>query len=145
MRNERAARPLLRPPPNPRVSPIREVRPIAQAKDQKTHHHHLCGCRRDSRHRDSPGDPKARAARRHDGHGIFRHRILSRRSHHGQPPHALVQTLPLTGSLRAVTQAAVKSKVAGSVLEVGVREGDAVQSGQILAKIDARDFAARAE
>ncbi|WP_413231255.1 biotin/lipoyl-binding protein [Paraburkholderia kirstenboschensis] len=26
-----------------------------------------------------------------------------------------------------------------------MREGDAVQSGQILAKIDARDFAARAE
>jgi RND family efflux transporter MFP subunit len=58
---------------------------------------------------------------------------------------SLVQTLPLTGSLRAVTQAAVKSKVAGSVLEVAVREGDAVQSGQILAKIDARDYVARAE
>jgi multidrug efflux pump subunit AcrA (membrane-fusion protein) len=57
----------------------------------------------------------------------------------------LVQTLPLTGSLRAVTQASVKSKVAGSVLEVAVREGDAVQSGQILAKIDARDYVARAE
>ena len=57
----------------------------------------------------------------------------------------LVQTLPLTGSLRAVTQAAVKSKVAGSVLEVAVREGDSVKAGQVLAKIDARDYVARAE
>ncbi|WP_345813150.1 efflux RND transporter periplasmic adaptor subunit [Paraburkholderia sp. PREW-6R] len=56
----------------------------------------------------------------------------------------LSETLPLTGSLRAVTQAAVKSKVGGSALEVDVREGDAVRTGQILAKIDARDYAARA-
>lgn len=57
----------------------------------------------------------------------------------------LSETLPLTGSLRAVTQAAVKSKVAGSVLDVAVREGDTVKSGQLLAKIDARDYVARAE
>jgi RND family efflux transporter MFP subunit len=57
----------------------------------------------------------------------------------------LSETLPLTGSLRAVTQAAVKSKVAGSALDVLVREGDAVKTGQILAKIDARDYVARAE
>jgi RND family efflux transporter MFP subunit len=57
----------------------------------------------------------------------------------------LSETLPLTGSLRAVTQAAVKSKVAGSALQVMVREGDPVRTGQILAKIDARDYAARAE
>ena len=46
----------------------------------------------------------------------------------------LSETLPLTGSLRAVTQAAVKSKVAGSALEVAVREGDTVKAGQILAQ-----------
>ncbi|MFM0737705.1 efflux RND transporter periplasmic adaptor subunit [Paraburkholderia xenovorans] len=57
----------------------------------------------------------------------------------------LSETLPLTGSLRAVTQAAVKSKVAGSALDVMVREGDPVRTGQILAKIDARDYVARAE
>ena len=57
----------------------------------------------------------------------------------------LSETLPLTGSLRAVTQAAVKSKVAGSALEVEVREGDSVKTGQILARIDARDYLARAE
>src|ERR1700709_2616080 len=32
--------------------------------------------------------------------------------------HILAETLPLTGSLRAVTQAAVKAKVAGSALDV---------------------------
>ncbi|NPT60590.1 efflux RND transporter periplasmic adaptor subunit [Paraburkholderia elongata] len=57
----------------------------------------------------------------------------------------LSETLPLTGSLRAVTQAAVKSKVVGSALNVMVREGDPVKTGQILAKIDARDYVARAE
>ena len=57
----------------------------------------------------------------------------------------LSETLPLTGSLRAVTQAAVKSKVAGSALNVMMREGDPVKTGQILAKIDARDYVARAE
>ncbi|MFM0592845.1 efflux RND transporter periplasmic adaptor subunit [Paraburkholderia dilworthii] len=57
----------------------------------------------------------------------------------------LSETLPLTGSLRAITQAAVKSKVAGSALDVAVREGDTVKTGQILAKIDARDYVARAE
>ncbi|MGX7005949.1 efflux RND transporter periplasmic adaptor subunit [Caballeronia sp. KNU42] len=57
----------------------------------------------------------------------------------------LSEMLPLTGSLRAVTQAAVKAKVAGSALDVRVREGDTVKAGQILASIDARDYAARAE
>jgi RND family efflux transporter MFP subunit len=59
--------------------------------------------------------------------------------------HTLSETLPLTGSLRAVTQAAVKAKVAGSALDVRAREGDSVKAGQILATIDARDYAARAD
>ncbi len=56
----------------------------------------------------------------------------------------LSETLPLTGSLRAVAQAEVKSKVTGSALRVEVREGDTVKAGQELARIDARDYAARA-
>ncbi|WP_158936455.1 efflux RND transporter periplasmic adaptor subunit [Burkholderia sp. S171] len=59
--------------------------------------------------------------------------------------HTLSETLPLTGSLRAVTQAAVKAKVAGLALDVRAREGDTVKAGQILASIDARDYTARAE
>ena len=57
----------------------------------------------------------------------------------------LSDMLPLTGSLRAVTQAAVKAKVAGSALDVRAREGDTVKAGQVLASIDARDYTARAE
>ena len=59
--------------------------------------------------------------------------------------HTLSETLPLTGSLRAVTQATVKAKVAGSALDVRAREGDTVKAGQILATVDARDYAARAD
>jgi membrane fusion protein, multidrug efflux system len=56
----------------------------------------------------------------------------------------LSETLPLTGSLRAVAQAEVKSKVTGTAIRVEVREGDPVKANQELAKIDARDYAARA-
>jgi RND family efflux transporter MFP subunit len=59
--------------------------------------------------------------------------------------HTLSEMLPLSGSLRAVTQAAVKAKVAGSALDVRAREGDTVKAGQILTTIDARDYAARAD
>ncbi|OQY65875.1 MAG: hypothetical protein B6D47_12045, partial [Rhodocyclaceae bacterium UTPRO2] len=45
--------------------------------------------------------------------------------------------------LRAVSQAVVKAKVAGEVTEVLVKEGDAVKSGQLLARIDEADYRAR--
>lgn len=51
--------------------------------------------------------------------------------------------LPVTGALRAVSQAVVKAKVAGEVAEVLVKEGDAVKAGQLLARIDATDYQAR--
>ncbi|WP_133650815.1 efflux RND transporter periplasmic adaptor subunit [Paraburkholderia flava] len=56
----------------------------------------------------------------------------------------LSETLPLTGSLKAVSQAEVKSKVTGTAIRVEVREGDPVKTNQELARIDARDYAARA-
>lgn len=58
-------------------------------------------------------------------------------------PHDLRQTLPLSGSLRAVNQAAVKARVAGEVREVLVREGESVSAGQILVKMDNSEFQAR--
>ena len=58
-------------------------------------------------------------------------------------PHDLRQTLPLSGSLRAVNQAAVKAKVAGEVREVLVREGELVSAGQVLVKMDNSEFQAR--
>lgn len=51
--------------------------------------------------------------------------------------------LPVTGALRAVSQAVVKAKVAGEVAEVLVKEGDAVKAGQLLARIDATDYQTR--
>ncbi|MDO8652845.1 MAG: efflux RND transporter periplasmic adaptor subunit [Undibacterium sp.] len=53
--------------------------------------------------------------------------------------------LSLSGALRPYSQAVVKAKVAGDVLEVLVREGEAVQPGQILVKMDTADYDSRLE
>jgi membrane fusion protein (multidrug efflux system) len=58
-------------------------------------------------------------------------------------PRDLRQTLPLSGSLRAVNQASVKAKVAGEVREVLVREGEAVSAGQVLVQMDNSEYLAR--
>ncbi|WP_084545601.1 efflux RND transporter periplasmic adaptor subunit [Cupriavidus malaysiensis] len=52
--------------------------------------------------------------------------------------------LPLSGSLRALNQSSVKAKVAGEVLQVLVREGEAVRAGQVIARIDPTEFEAKA-
>jgi RND family efflux transporter MFP subunit len=57
--------------------------------------------------------------------------------------HDLRQTLPLSGSLRAVSQVAVKAKIAGEVREVLVREGEPVKAGQVLVRMDTREYQAR--
>lgn len=51
--------------------------------------------------------------------------------------------LSLSGALRAYNQAQVKARVAGEVREVLVREGESVQLGQILVKMDTSDYDAR--
>ena len=56
----------------------------------------------------------------------------------------LRQVLPLSGALRAVSQAAVKARVAGEVREVLVREGETVQAGQVVARMDVTEYNARA-
>lgn len=53
------------------------------------------------------------------------------------------KTLSLSGALRAVSQAAVKAKLAGEVREVLVREGETVQIGQVLVKMDTTDYESR--
>lgn len=58
-------------------------------------------------------------------------------------PVELRQMLQLSGSLRAVDLATVKSKVAGDVREVLAREGEAVRAGQIVARIDPTEYEAR--
>ena len=51
--------------------------------------------------------------------------------------------LPLTGQLRPIRQAFVRAKVAGEVLEMQVKEGETVKSGQILARINPAEYQAR--
>ena len=58
---------------------------------------------------------------------------------------SLVRSIPFSGSLAPVVQAAVKSKVPGEVVRVLVREGEAVKEGQLLAQIDVADLQARVD
>jgi len=55
----------------------------------------------------------------------------------------LTQTVPVAGSVRAVHTAFVKARVAGELMGLRVREGDAVQAGQVLAHVDPTDSEAR--
>ena len=58
-------------------------------------------------------------------------------------PRDLDRVLPLTGSLAPLTEATVKAKVAGELIAVTVREGESVQQGQVLARIDLTEVEAR--
>ena len=57
----------------------------------------------------------------------------------------LVQSLPITGTIKAVHFAAIKSRVAGEVKGFTVREGDSVKAGQVLARIDPVEYQNRWE
>jgi RND family efflux transporter MFP subunit len=55
----------------------------------------------------------------------------------------LARWLPLSGTIQAVRQATVKAKVPGEVRMLGVREGETVKAGQLIARIDTSDLEAR--
>ena len=59
-------------------------------------------------------------------------------------PVPLLQGVPVSGTLKAVNTAQVKARVSGELRDLTVREGDFVQAGQVLARIDASDSMARA-
>lgn len=55
----------------------------------------------------------------------------------------MTQTLPISGTLRAVESAVVKAKVAGELRGLALREGDAVKAGQVIANIDSIEYESR--
>lgn len=55
----------------------------------------------------------------------------------------LQRSLPVSGTLRAVRSALVKARVSGELQELTLREGDTVQAGQVIARIDPAEYAAR--
>ncbi len=58
-------------------------------------------------------------------------------------PQNLGLVIPVSGSVRPVLQAMVKSKVSGEIAQVHVREGERVSAGQPLVSIDTADLRAR--
>jgi membrane fusion protein, multidrug efflux system len=55
----------------------------------------------------------------------------------------LSRWLPVSGTVQPVRQATVKAKVSGDIRQVTVREGETVQAGQLLARIDTADLDAK--
>jgi len=51
--------------------------------------------------------------------------------------------VPITGNLTAMDSALVKARVPGELRDLQVREGDSVQQGQVLARVDATESEAR--
>jgi RND family efflux transporter MFP subunit len=58
-------------------------------------------------------------------------------------PLDLTRTLPVSGPVKALNSAFVKARVAGELQSLSVREGDRVQAGQLLARVDSTEYQAR--
>jgi multidrug efflux pump subunit AcrA (membrane-fusion protein) len=56
---------------------------------------------------------------------------------------SLALGLPVSGTLKATQTALVKARVAGELMDLAVREGDTVQAGQVVARIDPTEYQSR--
>jgi RND family efflux transporter MFP subunit len=56
---------------------------------------------------------------------------------------ALQRTIPLTGTIQPLNQTEIRSQQAGEIQEVLVREGEPVEKGQVLARLDTTDLEAK--
>jgi RND family efflux transporter MFP subunit len=55
----------------------------------------------------------------------------------------LTMGIPVSGALKASQSAFIKARVAGELVQLTVREGDRVQAGQVVARVDPSEFEAR--
>jgi membrane fusion protein, multidrug efflux system len=58
-------------------------------------------------------------------------------------PTSLARTVPITGSLKPLQQTVVKTKVAGELKQLAVREGQTVTKGQKIGVLDQQEFNVR--
>jgi len=56
---------------------------------------------------------------------------------------SMTQGLTISGTLKATRSAMIKARVAGELVSLEVREGDAVRAGQIIAKVDPTEYLAK--
>jgi membrane fusion protein, multidrug efflux system len=52
----------------------------------------------------------------------------------------VTRRVPVTGSIASLRDVALSAKLSGRVVEVTVREGDAVKTGQVLVRLDPTDL-----
>jgi len=58
-------------------------------------------------------------------------------------PQTLVDSLPISGNLKAVNTVLIKARVPGELIELKGREGDGVKAGEVVARMDPTEYQRR--